>query len=47
LVNDCSIFYPAKDDGSGYLGVPFLCYEKEQLNSLIEIGKHDVKNRLL
>lgn len=27
--NDCTIFYPAANDGSGTYGVPFLNYGKE------------------
>jgi hypothetical protein len=27
LTNECAIFYPAANDGSGQLGVPFLTYQ--------------------
>lgn len=29
LENDCSVFYPAVEDGSGKFGAPFLIYAKD------------------
>ena len=34
MENDCSVFYPAVEDGSGKFGAPFLIYEKDQVKGL-------------
>ena len=35
--NDCTVYYPAAQDGSGKLGMPFLCYDKDQLLGLTAV----------
>lgn len=44
LENSCSIYYPARDDGSGKFGVPFLYYGKDDLDAMIKIGEKEVEN---
>ena len=35
--NDCSVFYPAADDGSGHFGVPFLPYGANNIEGLLNV----------
>lgn len=37
LGNDCSVFYPAKDDGSGEFEVPFLPHGINHVNGLLKV----------
>lgn len=37
--NDCAIFYPAANDGSGQLGVPLMTYGMDQFKGLMEVLK--------
>lgn len=43
LGNECSVFYPAADDNSGYFGAPFLVFPEEQLKAYQEIARIETK----
>ena len=40
----CSIYYPAKDDGSGKFGAPWLAFGKPELEAMIALAKNEVKS---